>query len=431
MESPAAGTNPRMVVLFICIASALLLSFQASKIWLADYRVHTDRINQMERGVALEPANGAAWDRIGRLRLADFETPDPMGAIQDFQKAVQGDPLSADYWMDLAGGYEAAGNIPRARQAFDRAQAVYPTSAQVAWIYGNFLLRQRDYDDGFSLFNRAVRTDPNLVPLAISRTWHSNQNVDLLLSQVLPVDADAYFQAIDFMISVNRSDLALVIWRRILSLGKPVALPRSFPLLELLIQTDRSEDASRVWREALGAAGLPHEEPPNHSVIWNGDFTSTFSNGGLGWRWNSPFGAAIDFDLPPTASGRSVRLDFGGAANLDLDQPLEFVPVQPARSYHFHAMIRTEAISTEKGVLFAITDPNHYRAVNVLTENIAGSHPWKVTDVDFTTGPETHFLLVQLRRFQSLLFENRLSGTAWIADVSLTSAIAGANPSAK
>jgi hypothetical protein len=213
-----------------------------------------------------------------------------------------------------------------------------------------------------------------------------------------------------------------------LALGKPVRLSRTFPLIEMLIHCDCAEDASRVWREALGAAGLPHAEPANHSLIWNGDFASDFANGGLDWRWNSPFGAVIDFAAPPVSGGRSVRLDFGGAANLDLDQPSEFVPVQPARSYHFHAMVRTEAITTEKGILFAITDPNHYRAVNVLTENFAGTHPWKTTDADFTTGPETHFLLVQLRRFQSRLFENRLSGTAWIADVSLTLSTSAAHP---
>jgi hypothetical protein len=431
MDTSPEDTRPRWALLLISIAVAAIVSFQAVRIWLADYRVHTDQIDRMERGVALESRNGAAWDRLGRVRQTDFENPDPLRAIADFQKAVENDPMSADYWMDLAGAYESTGNMPLARQAFDRARAAYPSSAQVAWIYGNFLLRHDEYDAGFAQLNKAALTDPKFVPLAISRTWHSNQDVDLLLSRVLPANADAYFQAIDFMISISKTDLALVIWQRILSLGKPMSLPRSFPLLEMLIQTDRAEEASRVWREALAAAGLPHEEPANNSRIWNGDFTNAFTNGGLGWRWNSPFGAAIDFDAPPTAGGRSVRMDFGGATNLDLDQPSEFVPVQPARSYHFHAMVRTEAITTEKGILFAITDPNHYRAVNVLTENFAGTHPWKTTDADFTTGPETHFLFVQLRRFQSRLFENRLSGTAWIADVSLTLSTSAAHPPAE
>jgi len=185
-----------------------------------------------------------------------------------------------------------------------------------------------------------------------------------------------------------------------------------------------------VWREALAAAGLPHNEPGNHSLIWNGDFARDFANGGLDWRWNSPFGASIDFDAPPPSGGRSVRLDFGGGANLDLMQPLEFVPVEPSRRYHFHAALKTEGITTEYGVLFSITDPNHH-AVNILTENFTGSHPWTPVDVDFTTGAETHFLLVQVRRFQSRMFENKLNGTAWIGDVSLVASNAAVPPPSK
>ncbi|MGA8144866.1 MAG: tetratricopeptide repeat protein [Candidatus Acidiferrales bacterium] len=431
MESPSERASPRWALRFVCLTLAATISFQAVRIWLADYRVHTDRIDQMERGVSLEPGNAAAWDRLGRIRQTDFENPDPGGAVRDFQKAVQHDPLSADYWMDLAGAYESTGNVPLAREAFNRARAAYPASAQVAWIYGNFLLRQDETGEGFAQINQAARTDPSLVPLAISRTWHSSQDVNLLLDRVLPANVDAYFQAIDFMASSREAAPALVIWQRILSLGKPIALPRSFPLLELLIQSDRAEDASRVWREALGAAGLPHDEPANHSLIWNGDFARDFENGGLGWRWNSSFGVAIDFDAAPPTGGRSVRLDFGGGANLDLTQPLEFVPVEPARSYHFHASIRTEGITTESGVLFAITDPNHYRAINVLTENLTGSHVWTAADTDFSTGPETHFVLVQLRRFQSRLFENKLGGTAWIGNLSLTPSNAEEHPPAK
>jgi hypothetical protein len=67
--------------------------------------------------------------------------------------------------------------------------------------------------------------------------------------------------------------------------------------------------------------------------------------------------------------------------------------------------------------------------VNALTENFTGSHPWTATDMEVTTGPETHFLLVRLLRLGSRLFDNKLSGTVWIADVSLAPAEAQGNPS--
>ncbi len=72
------------------------------------------------------------------------------------------------------------------------------------------------------------------------------------------------------------------------------------------------------------------------------------------------------------------------------------------------------------GMRFLITDPNHLNAVRVQTENLTGSHPWTATDADVVTSPQTHFLLVQLHREQSRMFDNKLFGTIWIADVTLT-----------
>lgn len=419
MASLSENFGSRRFVLLVSFLTGAILTFQAIRIWLADYRVHSSQIDQMERGAALEPENAAAWDRLGRARETNLENLDPAGAVADFQNAVARVPLSAAYWIDLANGYEAIGNIPLAREAFTRARASYPASAVVAWGYGNFLLRQNDYDAGFAQIKQALQADSKLVPLAVSRVWHLNQNADLLLNQVLPANQDAYFQAIDFMQENRQPAAALVIWQRLLSLGKPFELRRSFLLLGLLIQSDRAEDASRVWREALVAAGLPHNEPANQSLVWNGDFTRDFLNGGLDWRWNSPFGTSISFDAPPPSSGgRSLRLDFSGGANLDLMEPLEFVPVAPSRRYHFHAAVKTEGITTESGISFLISDPNNGAAM-MTTENLTGTHAWTPVDVDYTTAPVTHFLSIQLRRSPSRLFENKLSGTAWIGDVSL------------
>lgn len=431
MASLSENFGSRRFVLLACFLTGAILTFQAIRIWVADYRVHSSQIDQMERGAALEPENAAAWDRLGRARETNLENLDPAGAVADFQNAVARVPLSAAYWIDLANGYEAIGNIPLAREAFTRARASYPASAVVAWGYGNFLLRQNDYDAGFAQIKQALQADSKLVPLAVSRVWHLNQNADLLLNQVLPANQDAYFQAIDFMQENRQPAAALVIWQRLLSLGKPFELRRSFLLLGLLIQSDRAEDANRVWREALVAAGLPHNEPANQSLVWNGDFTRDFLNGGLDWRWNSPFGTSISFDTPPPSSGgRSLRLDFSGGANLDLMEPLEFVPVEPSRRYHFHAAVKTEGITTESGISFLISDPNNGAAM-MTTENLTGTHTWTPVDVDYTTAPVTHFLSIELRRSPSRLFENKLGGTAWIGDVSLVASNGTGQPQPK
>ena len=66
MKSPSEYFGSRRSLLVVCFLAAAILTFQAIRVWVADYRVKSNRIDQMERGVALEPENAAAWDRLGR-----------------------------------------------------------------------------------------------------------------------------------------------------------------------------------------------------------------------------------------------------------------------------------------------------------------------------------------------------------------------------
>ena len=420
MEIPLEGAREKAALAIAAFAIAAIIIFQASEVWLADYRIHSKNIELMERGTALLPSDGQAWDLLGHYYQWDFLHSDLPRALADYQHAVRDNPHSAEYWMDVASASETKGDVTGARQAFERAQAVYPASGEVDFYYGNFLLRQQEYPAAYDELRRAVTADPKLLPLVISRAWRSNDDVNVLLDQVLPANIDAYMQALDFFGGTHQADAALVVWERIRQMGTVVPLAETFPLLDELIRDDRADDAQRVWREAVAMAGMPNGETARGSLIWDGDFHADFTNGGLGWRWDSPPGTSIDFDLQPGPNGsRAVRLDFTGGANVNLDAPFEYVPVAPNQHYHFHASMRTEEITTESGMRFAIGDPNHKDAVSVVSDSVTGTQPWTAVNEDIATGPETHFLVVRVVRYPSRLFDNKLSGTAWIADVSL------------
>lgn len=420
MEIPLELNWKRQALLTVCLAASSFIGFQAGEIWLADYRIESQNLETMKRGAALLPGNADSWDRLGRFRQYSFEAPDPSEATEDYRRAIERDPLSANYWMDLASADEAAGDDKQARAAYLRAKALYPISAQVRWNYGNFLLRQAEPSEGYSEIARALQADPSLIPLAISRVWRSSEDVGVLLDKVLPANAEAYAQTLNFFESIHKAEPGLAVWRRLISLGGPLALPRSFPFIEELIREDRAEDARRVWRQALAAAGVPEQEPANHSLVWDGNFSSDFANGGLGWRWEAPLGAEISFDTaPPAVGGRAVRIEFEGGGNTGLAGPSQYLPVEPNRSYHFHANIRTDQITTESGMRFAILDPNHSAEVNLMTENLTGTNLWTAEDAEVKTGADTHFLMIHLVRNPSRLFDNKLSGTVWIAGISL------------
>jgi len=266
-----------------------------------------------------------------------------------------------------------------------------------------------------------VHGDPSLLPLAISRAWRSSEDVDQLLNDLLPADTEAYLQALDFFASIHKAEPGLKVWQRLVALGKPFPLDRVSSFFEELINVDRADEARQAWRQALAAAGLPHDEPRNQNLVWDGGFARDFTNAGLDWRWTPLSNAEMSVDPEPAPNGsRAIRIDFNGGSNLPVLSPAQFVPVEPSRRYHFHAYMRTEGITTESGMRFNITDPNHEGALSLQSDNFTGSHPWTPAEADFETGPSTHFILVQLFRAPSRLFENKIEGTVWIADVAVT-----------
>lgn len=419
MDTAAPSPALRRYLPVLLLAVAAILIWQASEIWIADYRMETGRPSELQKGVALIPGNAEAWDRLGRLHLFSFTNPDVPQAISDFQHAVKVDPLSENYWMDLATAYDASGNTAGAQDAYIEARKAYPTSAIVDWNYGNFLLREGKESQAYEQIQRAVRGDQNLLTLATSRVWHSNHNVNELLDHVIPPDVNSYFTALDFFSGLNELQPGIAVWQRLVALKQPIALARTFNFFFVLLHSDDSEDTLRVWNEAVTAAGRPGLIVQGSSLVSDGLFENAFPNGGLGWTWQSQPGATINFDnSTPNAKGRSVRLDFNGGVNANIQQPFQYVAVEPSRAYHFHASIRTSDISTESGMRFLINDAFH-GGINLQSANLTGTHSWTDVDLDVNTTPHTRFLSIMLSRAPSKRFDNKLSGSAWIADVSL------------
>lgn len=415
----------RRYLLIALLAAAAIIVWQAAEIWVADYQMRTGQPGEMRKGAALVPGNAEAWDRLGRYYLLSFSDPNIPLALSDFQRAVAVDPLSDDYWLDLAAAYDAEGDSSKAEGAYEQAHKVYPTSALVDWSYGNFLLREGKQEQGFDEIQRAVRGDPNLLTLGISRAWHSTNDISQVLNHVIPPDVNSYYQALDFFASIQQVQPGLAVWQRLIALKQPIVLRRTYNFLFEVIHENDSDDALRVWNEAVAAAGQPGLAVRGDSLVSDGTFQDDFPNGGLGWQWQSQDGTVIDFDSStPDGKGRSVRLDFSGSVNTNLGEPVQDVAVEPGRTYHFRAALRTDQISTDSGIRFMITDPIE-GGLNVESDNLIGTHAWSNVSLDVTTTPRTQFLAIELFRDPSRRFDNKLSGSVWIADVSLVPAEAG------
>lgn len=421
--------NPavRGIVLVGVATATALLSFAAVRHGRAERWADSQNPDQWLRAAQLEPSNPENWYRLGRYRQLDFEHADLPLAITYYQRAVSLNPNAARYWMDLAGAYEMAGNLEKGEDALRTAQRDYPNSGEVAWRFGNFLLRQNRVGEAFGQIHHAVTEDPKLTALAVSRCWRSTQDIKQILNTVIPANADAYWGALEFLIGAQEPDAAMEVWKRLVSTRPQFELPQSFPLFEMLLELGHVDDASTVWQQALSLANVKPAPGPAGSVISNGGFEGDLLNGGFAWRFRPQLGADINWDEQTVHSGsRALRIDFDGTANVDFQEFWQYVLVQPKTAYRFSAYVHTEELTTEKGIHFEIDDVTHpgnpatFRPTpQQSTPDVVGTQPWILNEAEFTTGPDTRLLRVIVRRTPSAMLANKVRGTAWIDDVAL------------
>jgi hypothetical protein len=422
MSTPAINSMWRWLIFAGMVFAAGTLAFSAARHELAAHWSASSDPQMWLRAAESEAVNADRWYQLGRYRQLDFDHADLPLAISYYQRATAINPGSPFYWVDLAGAYELAGHDSQAEQAFRKAREFYPVSADAAWRFGNFLLRQGRTPEAFQQIHDAVVIDPKLTALAVSRCWRSTQDIDQILKIVLPDEHDENWGATQFFVQAREPAPAMAVWKRIAAHHASFPVSEAFSLLDMLIQTGHADDAKSVWTETLQAAGIPPKPDSDSSLGWNGGFEQELLDGGFDWRVAPMEGAKMGWDEQIDHSGRrSLRVDFDGTANVDFENIWQYVPVQPATHYRFSAFFRTEEVTTDSGMHFEIRDVSHPGNPAHFTPNLVGTQPWAEEDAEFATGPDTKVLQVVLRRTRSEKLGNKIRGTVWVDDVALVS----------
>jgi tetratricopeptide (TPR) repeat protein len=412
---------PRTCFLGLVFLISGVMAFFSGKSFLAAHWNASSKPDEWRIASRLEPGNAEYWRHVGLSRQWELSPGATYEAVRNLQIATQANPWSADLRMELADAYQASGDPVHAQEAYERAQANYPISSEVAWRYGSFLLYEGKLSDGYAQIRRALLVDPSLASSAISECWQSEPNVASLLDEVLPAKPEYYRSAMEFFLSHELLDPALAVWNRQRTLGLPTTMPNAIPLVDALIDEDRMAEARQTWQQVLEAANWPRDPGKGGSLVFNGGFEHDIANGGYDWREAGVRGARFASDNLTAHSGsRSLRIQFEGTVNLDFQHLFQYIPVESSTHYHFSAYVRTEGIYTDRGIGFEISDPRHPSQVEQVTSEFIGTNPWTLVEADLVTGPETHFLKIALRRLPSWKFDNKLSGTAWVDDVALT-----------
>jgi len=400
---------------------AFMLSYFSIRNALAVHYAGLQTAKAYERATHLEPADPRNWYLLGRYWQYNLEDPDAARAIRSYLSALSLNPASSETWLDLATAYESEANPVAARDAFLHAKNVYPLSPEVAWRYGNFLLRQGELDPAFTEMRHAIEADPRRAAEAFSRSLRAGSSIETILDGVLPPIREAYLDVIRDQTTDGLTGNAIKVWDRFASLHPRISLQDSFSLVDALITERRIAEASRIWDQAVHFAGLADLQGPPGSVLWDGGFESNVIGGGFSWLLSQgDRDVQIGFDNQEKHSGnRSLRLSFDGKSNVNFVGVCHYVPVQPSTPYRFSAWVKTRALTTEQGIRFQLHSLGIQDTSTGVTSEVHGTVPWTRIESPWSAGKDVQELQVCLVRFPSGEAENKIQGTAWVDDVAL------------
>ena len=420
IESPAR----KVVFLAACLLFATVYVGFASREFLADYFSKRLDLASLQAAVRLEPGNADYQYRLGNYFLQTQEEPE--SALQFFKSATALNPHNAGYWLELSRAYQRLANSDGQKDALQHAIAADPSTPDVAWDAANLYWALGQTDKALQEFRVVLENDPYLPSAALDRCWRIEPDVDSLLRNVVPPNADVYSAFLDFLVAKNEPADAARVWTQMVQLQQPVERRHVFDYVRYLIDRRDVRQAHRVWQEAAGLCDLSGYQTSPENLIVNGDFSLPVLNGGFDWLYEKLSDVSLALDPAESHSGHqslSMIFDSRGIEDAGIRQ---LVPVEPNTRYEFSAYFKTEGLEGAGGPRFAIDD--RFTGVNYFaSEELKDEGFWKQVGGTFETGPDSKLVVLRIQRVPA---GNAIRGKLWIGGVRLTSVHATAEQAA-
>ena len=402
-----------MVAVWVC--------FFGVRSGIAGREAEGDSKTQLEWAVRLESRNPEYWYRLGHYQQFNLDEPDLQASIRSLGKAVELNPGYTEAWLDLGTAYELNGDAAEASNAFRHAKKTYPASADVAWRYGNFLLRQGDLPGALSELKLTLKSDPRRAGAAFSRVYRADPNINAILDDLLPPVPEAYISAIAEAVDSHQLAVAETMWMRLLTLKPKLEISDFSKLVSALLDNGDYAAARRVWDQGTGTMSLPALIEPQGSVLWDPSFESGITNEPFAWNIKPlEEGVHTEYDTQEKLSGKqSLRLTFDGKHNPSTEVACALGVVTPGTKYLFSGWVKARKITGDQGVRF------HLRAVGNInvpvgsTKDVRGTATWTLVDAQWTAAPGVHRIQVCVSREPSTNADIHISGDAWVDDVTL------------
>lgn len=404
----------KIIFLAACLTLTVVYIGLVADQFLADYFSSKLDLASLQLAAQLEAGNADYQYRLGHYFLqTQYE---PQTAAQFFRSAAALNPHHASYWLELSRTYRRLADTNLQEAALQRALAADPSTPEVAWEAANFYWILGETDKALQEFRVVLANDPYLPPAALDRCWRIKPDVDALLRDVVPRNADVYASFLDFLISRNEPAAAAKVWAEMVELQHPVETRHVFDYVRYLIDRQEVAQAHQAWRQAAGLADLSAYQPSPENLVVNGDFSLPVLNGGFDWLYEKSSDVVLALDSTESHSGHrslSIAFDSRGIEDVGIRQ---LIPVEPNTTYEFSAYFKSQGLQGAGGPRFLLED-RVTRANYFASEELKDADFWKQVGGTFSTGADTRLLVLRIQRVPP---GNAIRGKLWIGDVQLT-----------
>jgi hypothetical protein len=241
-----------------------------------------------------------------------------------------------------------------------------------------------------------------------------NIPIAVILTSGLPADARPRQAFFEHALGWARPEDAGLIWES-LAADSLTTDHLASAYIDYLIDDGRCDQAREIWAKHLGERRGPYLES---NWLFNAGFEQTLTGAAFDWRVRNIGGVGAERIIDERDGNSMLQLTFAGTHNVAYSHLSQTACLSPGQ-YRFRAWVQTAEITTDQAPYFQIHDRDSRGIVDVNTPQLRNLGDWTALEAKFAVALEATPVVIEIRRDPSLKFDNKISGTLWIDDMTL------------
>ncbi len=355
---------------------------------LVDYALTSGNLAATNTAMELSPKDAEThFAHAAALSLANT----PAQSTSELEQAVALRPADYSLWMELGLVRDQLGDAPGAILALGEAITRAPYYAKPRWIRGNVLLRSRQFDAAFKELNRAVQSDPELMPQLIDLAWGIARGDVQLTKQLAEINTDP--KRLAFARLLARRGKSVEATTQATSVAH-VPEPIERELLSEMITAGAFKEAFTIWNHN-------RDNKTPQSMIIDGGFEGELLRGQEGFGWRVPRDLQnVFFTLATTrqSGSKSLMIDYAGTPipGIILSQ---LIIVEPSRRYQINFAYASKSIVSGGLPVVVVNDAANPISQLGRSEALGKeTNDWRPVSFEFSTSATTNAVILGLQR---------------------------------